>query len=352
MEPGQRSATPAPAATLVTRGGRELPLPLFLPVYHRRASPVPIADWRSPFGVEGCIVNAYLLYKDRATRAQLEAGTTLGELIGFDGFVMTDSGAFQGFTGPLYLENKKIVRFQDEIGADVVSPLDLVTPPGDGREQATRKLEVTERRIREALGLVRHGILAGVQQGGRFLDLRRRSIEALMAMGIEYVALGSLVPFFNRNHDLEFVGTVIRDARAACGTGLPIHVYGAGDPVELPFFYALGATVFDSASYGHYAAGGWYMTPYGGLRDLGPLAAGEYRCGCPACAAEGGPAAVHADPGALAAHNLWCILETVRRLRQLGAPGALERYLEEVLEVHARWFPESRLPASWRALHG
>lgn len=352
MEPGARSGTPAAAAVLVTRGGRELPLPLFLPVYHRHASAVPIADWRAPFGVEGCIVNAYLLYKDRPTRARLASGTTLAELIGFDGFIMTDSGAFQGFTGPLYLENKKIVRFQDEIGADVVSPLDLVTPPGDGREQATRKLEVTQRRIREAQGIVRRGILAGVQQGGRFLDLRRQSIEELMAMGIEYVALGSLVPFFNRNHDLELVGTVIRDARAVCGAGPPIHVYGAGDPVELPFFYALGANVFDSASYGHYAIGGWYMTPYGGLRDPGPLAAGEYRCACPACAAAGEAAAVLADSTALAAHNLWCILETVRRLRELTAAGALERYLEEVLEVHARWFPESRLPASWRALHG
>jgi len=38
-----------------------------------------------------------------------------------------------------------------------------------------------------------------------------------MQMGVRYFGLGSLVPFFNKNHDLKFVGKVIMDAREAVG---------------------------------------------------------------------------------------------------------------------------------------
>ena len=76
--------------------------------------------------------------------------------------------------------------------------------------------------------------LAGVQQGGRFLDLRRQSVESLMEIGVEYLAIGSLVPFFNKRRNLKFVGDVLRDARRISGPEMPMHVYGAGDPVELP----------------------------------------------------------------------------------------------------------------------
>jgi len=38
-------------------------------------------------------------------------------------------GAFQGFRGSVYLNNKEIVKFQDMIKTDVAAPLDLVTPP-------------------------------------------------------------------------------------------------------------------------------------------------------------------------------------------------------------------------------
>lgn len=338
-------------ASFRSRRGREVALPLFLPVYHRRASLVPIDGWAEAFGVEGCICNAYFLYKDRELRARLKQGELkLPELLGYDGLLMTDSGAFQGFAGKLYLENKKIVAFQDGLGGDVISPLDLVTPPGDNRAAATWKLERTQERIREAKALARNTILAGVQQGGRFADLRRRSLEGLLEIGVEYLALGSLVPFFNRNHDIGFVGGVMREARAFFGGETPIHVYGAGDPVELPFFYALGANIFDSASYGHYAQGGYFMTPFGALDRARRQGAGAgFVCPCPFCAGLE-PMAVFEDLETLASHNLWTILETVRELRRLGRGEDLRRRLAEVLAGHQAWFPESALAASWQQL--
>ena len=127
-------------------------------------------------------------------------------------------------------------------------------------------------------------------------------------------------------------------------------MYGAGDPCELPFLAACGATIFDSASYGHYAQGGWYMTPYGALTDPGPVVAGEFACGCPVCR-EGNPVEVFGDEARLGRHNLWTICDTVRGLRELVRDRErLHARLEEILRVHAAWFPGSRLVPSWRTV--
>ncbi len=341
-----------PGREFVTNRGASFELPLFLPVYQPRSPAFQLSTQDSRFGIEGLIVNAYFLYKQRHIRELLGKEKTLSEFVGFDGLIATDSGAFQGFTRPLYLSNKKIVRFQDRIGSDIVSPLDLVTPPGDNRTAATGKLQATNKRIREAQKIVEHGILAGVQQGGRFADLRDASMEAILEMGLRYVAIGSLVPFFNRNHDMRFAGRVVSRARQMMGPQDPMHIYGAGDPVELPFFVAMGASIFDSSSYGHYAQGGYYMTPYGALSDPGPLLAGEYRCECAACVAREQIQTLFDDRDALTLHNLWTIHRTIDEVRNaLKTPDGLEAYLVRVLEMHTEWFPASELGPSWESLH-
>ncbi len=339
---------PARLPQLVTRAGARYDQPLFLPVYQPRERVFQLAAWEGEPRIEGIIVNAYFLYKIREHREKLAADSSLKEFVGFSDLVTTDSGAFQGLTRKLYLSNKKIVRFQDAIGSDIIAPLDLITPPGDNRTKAEAKLHATEKRVAEALTLVERGILAGVQQGGRFLDLRHDSVGRLMELGIEYLAIGSLVPFFTGNHDLVFPAKVLVDARRTAGPDIPMHVYGAGDPCELPFMVACGATIFDSSSYGHYAQGGWYMTPFGALAEAGPILAGEFSCECPTCR-RSPIEAIFSDAAALARHNLWTICNTVRGLRELVCTtGALEAYLERVLEIHAAWFPQSRLVPSWR----
>lgn len=332
---------------MVTRRGTSHRLPMFLPVYQPRRLAGLLDGWPGGPALDGCIVNAYFLYKQREVRRRLEAERNLHEYLSFSGLVATDSGAFQGFTRQLYLNNADIVRFQDQIGADVLSPLDLVTPPRDNRTTAQAKLRATHKRIVQALQITERGILAGVQQGGRFADLRHDSVSMLRDLGVRYLALGSLVPFFNRNHDLRFVASVAQDARAVIGPDVPIHLYGAGDPCELPFLAACGVTVFDSASYGHFAEGGWYMTPYGALADLGPVIAGEYRCSCPVCC-DGLTAMPATD--ALIVHNLWTILATIEQIARRLDDGSIDEYLEQVLTVHHAWFPDSALGPSWRSV--
>jgi 7-cyano-7-deazaguanine tRNA-ribosyltransferase len=336
----------------LTRKEKRYPLPLFLPVYQPGSNLVPMTDLKNNHTIDGFIVNGFFLYKDAAVRETFASGLTLHQYIDFDGLIMTDSGAFQGLKRPLYLSNKKIVKFQDDIGADIVSPLDLISPPGDNFTTAEKKLNSTIKRIREAKSIVKNGILAGVQQGGRFLELRRRSLDALVETGVQYIAIGSLVPFFNRNHGLSTIIKILKDARAIVGEDLPIHVYGAGDPVELPFLAALGADIFDSSSYGHYAAGGWYMTPYGALKKQDKDKISAVDCPCAVCQETTDTGDVFADPAKLAAHNISVILHTIRRIRQALETDEMEKLLNGILTTHGQWFPESLLNRSWQEKDG
>lgn len=339
----QQSSPPVVAAN-----GKEYATPLFLPVFQYGNPFISIEMLVHEFDVQGLITNAFFLYKDRTLKKTvLDRG--IKDFLGFNGLTVTDSGAFQQFSGPLYLSNTTIIKFQEEIGVDVLSPLDVITPPGDNRTTATKKLAATLKRIEQGLTLVERAILIGVQQGGRFLELRGQAIAKLVELDVKYVALGSLVPFFTKNHHLEFIGNVLKQARALLPPHVPIHLYGAGDPVELPFYVALGCDIFDSSSFIHYAQSGWYMTPYGAIATQ-KLNAQElaYPCACPYCGRFG--ESLWQAPKLLALHNLWTILAVLQEVKQRLTTETLGAYLQHVLAIHQQWFPHSQLGRSWDVL--
>jgi len=345
-KPSEQKSSPL----VITTDGTVYPTPLFLPVFQHGNPFISIEMLENEFCVKGLITNAFFLYKKREIKKTvLEQG--IKKFLGFKGLVVTDSGAFQQFSGPLYLSNAKIIKFQQDIGVDVLSPLDLITPPGDNRTTATKKLESTLKRIEKGLALVDRAILIGVQQGGRFLELRGYALEKLVEFGVKYIALGSLVPMFNKNHNVEFIGKVLKQAREIVPPHIPIHLYGAGDPLELPFYIALGCDIFDSSSFIHYARGGWYMTPYGALEvqniSSGPM---PYVCECPYCARFGEE--LRKDERMLALHNLRMILHVLQEVEQQINNGTLSDYLQRVIERHQQWFPQSQLARSWNALCG
>ena len=311
--------------------------PVFFPVHHRD----PMVSRASLARAPGMISNAFFFYKDRATRDQVADGLRLRDLVDHPGILMTDSGAFQGFQRPLYLKNKTIVQFQVDLGADIVSPLDLVTGPWEKRTVAEKKLDSTLRRVGEAVDVVGDGLLAGVQQGGRFLDLRSRATHELVAFGVRYLALGSLVPFLTRNHDVGLILDIIKDSRSITGNEMPIHLYGAGDPVELPLFYLAGANVFDSSSFAHFAIGGWYMTPYGAVHlDTHPTPG--WTCHCDVCAPVPLEGRLHLSPHQMSEHNLGVVLDSIEAIRAAAEADELRPFVDEVVARHMASFPASR----------
>jgi 7-cyano-7-deazaguanine tRNA-ribosyltransferase len=140
----------------------------------------------------------------------------------------------------------------------------------------------------------------------------------------------------------------MRDVMAAFGnSNIPIHIYGAGDPCELPFLFYLGARIFDSSSYGHYANQGWYMTRFGAVTQQDVQLLEEYNCQCPVCAQVASKTEVFSDVSNMARHNLWVIKETMDIIAHEHNAGKLEAYLQNVLDVHGRWFDKSLLVSTW-----
>lgn len=330
---------------VLTTDGRKVETPYFLPVYKLGNEFITIDELQDEFKVKGIITNAFFLYKEKEYKQKaLENG--IKSFFKFNGLIMTDSGAFQGFTRPLYLDNRKIIKFEQEIGADVISPLDLVSPPWEKRKLVEEKLQATMKRMEEGMEIVNKSILAGVQQGGKFLDLRDKSIRHLAALGCKYIALGSLVPFFNKEHDMSFVTQVIEQSRKILPFETPIHLFGAGDPVEIPFYMMLGCDIFDSSSYIHYANDGWYMTPFGSLRGREEVILKGYECNCPYCVS--GLDEVFNSPKLLAVHNLWTILDTLKSTYDSIINFTLSNRLEQISTTNNTWFPGSKLKSSWK----
>ena len=92
------------------------------------------------------------------------------------------------------------------------------------------------------------------------------------------------------------------------------------------------------------------MTPYGALpvknREPADM---PYACACPYCE-EYGPH-LWQDDVLLSHHNLWMILHVLNNVTQRRAAGTLEPYLEQVVDIHQQWFPDSLLQRSWETLN-
>ena len=334
--------------------GITVKLPLFIPVYRPDHAFELFSEESGRYGLGAVMVNAFLLFREQRLKTAFEQGRTLREHIGgFEGMLCTDSGAFQQLGGrKVNIDPLEIAKFQNAIKTDIAAPLDLITPPDTSYEETNRRMVISQYRIEEALEACDFSDLAGIQQGGGFFSLRQKHIRQLAAVGTKYYGIGSMVPFFNRNHDLSFTCGVISDARSVIGESAPMHVYGAGDPLDIAFMFYAGANIFDSSSYAHYAQRGYYMTPYGAVGRRAACEQLDFVCSCPVCSGNDMAEIFDKERGEplRKRHNLFMILETVRALGEASRLGRLEEHVFAVYDKHVgnvSLFPGSMLAASW-----
>ena len=123
--------------------------PILLPVINPHLQLIPAPELNK-MGASMLITNSYIIYQDEALKIQaIEKG--LHHLIGFNGPIMTDSGAFQlSVYGNIDVKPGEILNFQYAIKSDICVPLDIPTPPDVPKEKAASDLLETERRLDEA----------------------------------------------------------------------------------------------------------------------------------------------------------------------------------------------------------
>jgi 7-cyano-7-deazaguanine tRNA-ribosyltransferase len=314
-------------------GEKTVHTPALFPVVNPHLPLISPGEIRA-MGAEAIITNAYIFARsERFREPAVEEG--LHALLGFDGVVMTDSGAFQqSVYGDLAITNREILAFQRSIGSEILVPLDIATPPQAGRRTAESDLSVTLERIREAGEIAGVENLAGPVQGGRFPDLREEAGRAVSGMGVAFCPIGGVVPLMEAYRYRELVELVLA-AKRGLSPSACVHLFGAGHPSMLALAVAMGCDVFDSAAYALFAREGRYLTASGSVR-LDEMT--ELPCPCGACrgrtARELGE-----DPdreALLARHNLSVTLLEMARIREAIRDGTLWELVDDRCRGHPR----------------
>ena len=317
-----------------TKSGR-IETPHLLPVVNPLIQPINSRDILTIFKCNAIITNAYLVRKNFRDEA---LATGIHGLLGFEGVVVTDSGAYQILEyGHVDVQPEEIVEFQEAIGTDIAVILDV--PTGWSRKKSVAEYTVKEtiRRADLSLKLFRRSdiLWEGPIQGGVFLDLVATSAREMSRRPFDIYSLGSPTPIMER-YMFDRLVDMIMTAKMNLPPSKPLHLFGAGHPMMLALAAALGCDLFDSASYAIFARQGRYLTETGTLR----LSEVEYfPCSCPICQTNTPSEMRRLDKAVierkLAEHNLHVCLEEIRRIKQ----AILEGRLWELVEVRARSHP-------------
>ena len=307
-------------------GGKTVTTPALMPVVNPHYGAPDLSE------AEIAITNAYIIYTGDSHDTAVKKG--VHSLVDDDCVVVTDSGSYQMSVygdEEIDVSNRDILKFQREIGTDVATPLDVPTPPGASHQTAEDDLEMTLRRVREAVELYENEkeapALNAPVQGALYDDLRERSGTEAYEAGGDIYPVGAVVPLMTDYRFGELVDVIVASKRGL-GADAPVHLFGAGHPMVFALAAALGCDLFDSAAYALYAEKDRYLTPEGTLHtdELD-----ELPCACPVCR---GATAEELSFDELAQHNLNVSFAEMRRVREATRAGNLLELVEQRCHGH------------------
>lgn len=318
--------------------------PALLPVIHPIRQLIPCHEIRS-MGYEAVMTNAYTTYK----RIQNRAREGIHRIIDFDGTIMTDSGGYQVLEfGSVEVDPPGMARFEELIGSDIAIVLDHPTGMNVTRNHAVRTVNETLEAARKTMhSLTRNDIVWTLPiQGGRYLDLVKKSARKSSRLGFGCYALGSPVEVMEE-YDFPLLVKMICSSKKWLPEDRPFHLFGAGHPLVLPLAVALGCDMFDSASYMLYANNDRYISSSLTQR-LDRL---EFLpCVCPVCsnvtARELKSMGKNDRVILLARHNLFALKQVMEETKQAIWEGRLWEYVRSKCSTHPHAFEAFKLATS------
>jgi queuine tRNA-ribosyltransferase len=284
----------------------------------------------------------------------------LHRFIGWNRPILTDSGGFQVFSlahkrriteegvtfaspvdgRTVFLSPEESMRIQRALDSDIAMIFDECTPYPADEKTARMSMELSLRWA-ERSRVAHEGnpnALFGIVQGSVYPTLRRRSAEALKAIGFDGYAIGGLAvgePEEERNAILEAVEPMLPKDR-------PRYLMGVGRPEDLVEAVRRGVDMFDCVMPTRNARNAHLFTRHGTLRirnakyerDTRPL---DDACGCYTCRSGFSRAYLrHLDrcgemlgPQLATIHNLWYYEEVMAGLRGAIEAGRLGDFVAE-----------------------
>ncbi len=317
--------------------------PTIMPVVHPNPKKQTVSIDKIKKIADVIITNSYITYSNPELKTIAEE-KGIHNLVGFDKVIVTDSGSFQlSVYGDVRVEPLEIIEFQEKIGVDVGTILDIPTAPYVSREQAEKELEETIKRAKDSLELREKNnyklLLNGTIQGSTYMDLRRKSAEIMGKLNFDIYPIGAVVPLME-NYDYKTVVDIIINSKMYLPTNKPVHLFGCGHPMMFALSVALGCDLFDSAAYALYAKDGRYLTEDGTLHleDLKDL--DRFPCSCPVCSEYTPKELYKLDKKdrtrLLAEHNLYITFEEINRIKNAIKEGNLWELVEERCRCHPK----------------
>ncbi len=297
-------ASQARAGMLATPPG-EVPTPAFMPVGTQATVKTLTPAQLEEIGADILLCNAFHL----ALRPGDDLVATMGGLHRFTGWnrpILTDSGGFQVFSlgaltrvtdeaaefkSPLdgarvVVSPERAIRIQENLGADIIMPLDEPVPNPCERDRARAAMERTHRWARRCLAARTRPdqALFGIVQGSLYPDLRKASAEALVAMGFDGYSVGGL----SVGETPAEMWATLEATTPHLPAEKPRYLMGVGTPRDLVEAVARGVDLFDCVLPTRLGRTGWGITSEGPVKlkqlafreDRGPL---DPACPCATC---------------------------------------------------------------------
>jgi queuine tRNA-ribosyltransferase len=307
----EASSSGARAGVLATDHGAVC-TPVFMPVGTQATVKATLPEkLAEEIGAEIILGNAYHLVLRPGVDVVERAGG-LHAFMGWPRAILTDSGGFQAMSladlrkvsdegitfrshidGDLHLFTpESVIEAQARIGADIVMSLDYCTPIPVARAEAERAVRLTTdwaRRGRAVLGprFDRGGYeqaVFGIVQGAAFADLRRRSLDEIVALDFPGYAIGGLSVGEAKGVMWEMVELVA----GALPEERPRYLMGVGTPLDVVEGVARGVDMFDCVLPTRNARNGTVFTRDGKLVLRNAVHADDFRpideaCACGTC---------------------------------------------------------------------
>jgi len=311
--------------------------PAYVPVIHPVKQTIPSKKIKE-MGFDLVITNAYITRNNYGDEAVIKG---IHKIIDFDGAIMTDSGGYQVLEyGDVKVLPSEMADFEKKILTDFAIPLDKPTGYGLAWKKAesyvNHTLKVSKKTLEDSEN--NGQIWIGPIQGGEHFDLVAKSTKSLVDMGFKMLALGSPVEFME-SYEYKLLAQMIIAAKKQMPHSIPLHLFGAGHPLTIPFAVALGCDTFDSASYMLYAKQERYITD-DGTRNLSDISV--FPCNCEICSKYTpdelrqmeGPEKINE----IALHNLHAIKVEVDKVKQAIHEGRLWEYVLKKARAHPKLF--------------
>lgn len=301
---GQDSSSNARLGILHTTHG-DIHTPIFMPVGTQATVKAVSPDELRDLGAEIILGNSYHLNIRPGTEIIRDAGG-LHRFMSWDRGILTDSGGYQVFSlsklrkvGPdgvtfqshvdgskLFLGPREAMAIQRDLGADIAMVFDECTPYPATHEEARDSLDLTMRwaetcREQER---ARDQLVFGIVQGGLHRDLREASLQHLIGLDFDGIAIGGL----SVGEPEKDMMTVLDWLKPELPAAKPHYMMGVGTPRQIVASVACGIDMFDCVLPTRVGRNGSAYTATGTI----PIKAGRFKkdfrpidedCPCQVC---------------------------------------------------------------------